>query len=227
MVDINLLDIDENEVVNYINSELLKGRNMKDIELNDFEVNDRVIVKRLVRRGYKRFENNLNIRDEKGKLIKVFNKDDSLKATNEENKEDKYKVTDNRKTIIGHNEDEQYDKGSSIVIHNGDIKIKEDNLKVQDIIELIDKKEEIFKMLDAFKKMSYNMGDNMSDNMETDATSITIRLPNPRNNQFKATIRLNDVVWEQFKEFANKYPFFTTKDLVSQALVDFMNKYNK
>ena len=35
------------EVVEYINKELLKGRTMKDIEVNDFGVNERVIGKRL------------------------------------------------------------------------------------------------------------------------------------------------------------------------------------
>ena len=43
-----------NEVVEYVNQELLKGRTMKDIETVDFGVNERVIVKRLNRRGYKK-----------------------------------------------------------------------------------------------------------------------------------------------------------------------------
>lgn len=45
------------EIVYYINNELKLGRSMKDIEINDFKVNDRVIVKRLNRKGYKRVEN--------------------------------------------------------------------------------------------------------------------------------------------------------------------------
>ena len=45
------------EIVDYINNELKLGRSMKDIEINDFKVNDRVIVKRLNRKGYKRVEN--------------------------------------------------------------------------------------------------------------------------------------------------------------------------
>ncbi|MBP3905934.1 MAG: hypothetical protein J6D12_02340, partial [Peptostreptococcaceae bacterium] len=42
-------------IVEYINNEL-KTRTMVDIEVNDFKVNDRVIVKRLTRRGYKRID---------------------------------------------------------------------------------------------------------------------------------------------------------------------------
>lgn len=44
------------EVVNYINIELLKGRSMKDIEEKDFGVNERVITKRLGRKGVKKVD---------------------------------------------------------------------------------------------------------------------------------------------------------------------------
>jgi hypothetical protein len=45
------------EVVKYINKELLKNRTMKDIEENDFNENKGVILKRLNRKGYKKIEN--------------------------------------------------------------------------------------------------------------------------------------------------------------------------
>lgn len=50
----NLDKLSVDEIVSYINIELKAGRSMKDIEINDFKVNDRVIVKRLNRKGYKR-----------------------------------------------------------------------------------------------------------------------------------------------------------------------------
>ena len=50
----NINSITITELVNYINIELNKGRTLKDIEINDFKVNDRVIAKRLSRKGYKR-----------------------------------------------------------------------------------------------------------------------------------------------------------------------------
>lgn len=42
------------EIIEYINAELLKGRTMKDIEENDFNVNERVITKRLARKNVKK-----------------------------------------------------------------------------------------------------------------------------------------------------------------------------
>ena len=44
------------EVVAYINSELLKGRSMKEIEQADFGVNERVITKRLARKNIKKVD---------------------------------------------------------------------------------------------------------------------------------------------------------------------------
>ncbi|MGL5149319.1 MAG: hypothetical protein ACRC7N_01950 [Clostridium sp.] len=54
-MDINTVSI--GQLVEYVNQELSKGRTMVDIETNDFNVNERVIAKRLTRRGYKRVEN--------------------------------------------------------------------------------------------------------------------------------------------------------------------------
>lgn len=54
-MDIKELSIEQ--LVEYVNQELLKGRSMVDIETNDFGVNERVIAKRLNRRGYKRVGN--------------------------------------------------------------------------------------------------------------------------------------------------------------------------
>lgn len=48
--------MDLGEVVAYINSELLKGRSMKEIEQEDFGVNERVITKRLARKNIKKVD---------------------------------------------------------------------------------------------------------------------------------------------------------------------------
>ena len=44
------------EIVAYLNSELLKGRSMKEIEQEDFGVNERVITKRLARKNIKKVD---------------------------------------------------------------------------------------------------------------------------------------------------------------------------
>jgi len=198
MLDINLLDEDILEFITYINVELLQGREMKDIEKNDFLVNERVIVKRLARRKYKRVPNTADIVDINGTLIKIFTEEDNSKTIELQPKE-----------IIS---DEEEDIKASVVHEAKDI-IYNENIKSNELLELINRKEEIFKVLDYFNNMSD------IDN------ELSIKLPNTKNNEFEVAVRLNDIVWEEFKDFSKKHPFFELEDLISQALVEFMNKY--
>lgn len=202
MLDINLLDEDILEFITYINVELLQGREMKDIEKNDFLVNDRVIVKRLARRRYKRVPNTADIVDTNGNLIKIFTEEDNSKTNKLQPKE-----------IIS---DEEGAIKASVVHEVKDI-IYNENIKSNELLELINRKEEIFKVLDYFRTMSDKVGDVENE--------LIIKLPNTKNNEFKSIVRLNDVVWEEFRDFSNKYPLFDLKDLTSQALVEFMTKY--
>ena len=51
------------EIVSYINGELLKGRPMKEIERIDFGVNERVITKRLARKNIKNVDGQFVLQD--------------------------------------------------------------------------------------------------------------------------------------------------------------------
>lgn len=51
------------EVIAYINGELLKGRPMKEIEKVDFGVNERVITKRLARKNIKKVDGQFVLQD--------------------------------------------------------------------------------------------------------------------------------------------------------------------
>lgn len=76
------------EVLNYLNGELLKGRSQKDIEINDFKVNERVVAKRLNRAGYKKINNqyikmditsnNTPYKKHTGKAEEVYNSSDDV-----------------------------------------------------------------------------------------------------------------------------------------------------
>lgn len=54
-MDINSFSIAQ--LAEYVNAELGKGRTLKDIEIQDFKVNPRVIGKRLARKDYKKVDN--------------------------------------------------------------------------------------------------------------------------------------------------------------------------
>ena len=68
----NINTINFKDLLDYVNQELQKGRSMKDIETIDFNVSERVISKRLKRRGYKRIDNKF-IKDESVIIQKNYN----------------------------------------------------------------------------------------------------------------------------------------------------------
>lgn len=60
------------EVVDYINGELLKGRTMREIEEEDFKVNERVITKRLARKNIKKINGQFVLQS--GSNVNTINK---------------------------------------------------------------------------------------------------------------------------------------------------------
>lgn len=61
--------------------------------------------------------------------------------------------------------------------------------------------------------------------IDTNNNSIIIELPYEDDKSFKASYRVNKTINEQFKEFCKQHNQFTAKDLLSQALKEFMDKY--
>ena len=103
-MDIKALSVEQ--LVEYVNKELLNGRSMVDIETNDFGVNDRVIVKRLTRRGYKRVGNEFT-KD----ITKVIQKDNKANV-----KDLKEELVVREKTVIQkHNKRIEEDKLNELV----------------------------------------------------------------------------------------------------------------
>lgn len=188
--DINNIE----EVVIYLNSELSKGRTQKDIEINDFKVNERVIAKRLISRGYKKIDNQY-IKNSENE-IKVINNDVS-----------KY---DNSNTKVISNDYKEYDKSDTLVIDK-----KEIQSKIIGLAENYDKILEIIRAYDKNNDAQYDKG----------SSDIIIHLPIETKTDFRATIRVNNIVWEQFSEFANAHKEFTKRDLISMALKEYIENH--
>lgn len=62
---------------------------------------------------------------------------------------------------------------------------------------------------------------------ENEASPIKIKLPVEQENNFKTSIRINKVVWEQFDLFCKNNSEYTKRDLLSMALKEYMAKYSK
>lgn len=182
------------EVVAYLNNELSKGRTQKEIEINDFKVNERVIAKRLTSRGYKKIDN---------QYIKY---DDSNTRVIKANK-NKY---DNSCTKVIEDNREEYDKSNTIVIEKKEIQNK--------LIGLAQNYDKILKIIQEYDK-KYDA------QYDKEYEGIVIELPVETKTDFRATVRVNNVIWEQFGEFANNHKEFTKRDLVSMALKEYMKNH--
>lgn len=90
------------------------------------------------------------------------------------------------------------------------------NIK-QDMIDIIEHKDDIFDMLEWFK----NRDDKgMTGVIEVINEGIKIDLPDSETT--RTTIRINKVIWDEFDLFCNKNKEFNKQDLMAQALKDFM-----
>lgn len=171
------------EVVNYINSELLKGRTMKEIEIYDFGVNERVIAKRLSRKNIKKIDGQFVLQGVGHTVLS----------------EENTKVEVVRGKSVSHKE---------VSVLPIDMK---DNFK-----NLMSNYNVLMEMIEAYK-----------NNGVVQEGGIVVQLPKEKNTLFKTSVRLNDVVYEEFKEFCSKHKTFTQKELHSMALLEYIKKYDK
>lgn len=164
-----------NEVVVYLNSELAKGRTQKEIEINDFKVNERVIAKRLTSRGYKKIDN-------------------------------QYIKHDNSTTKVIEVNNYEYDNNNTLGINKKEIQNK--------LIGLARNYDKILKLIQEY-----------DTKYDKEYDAIVIELPIETKADFRATVRVNNVVWEQFSNFANDHKEFTKRDLISMALKEYMENH--
>jgi hypothetical protein len=103
----------------------------------------------------------------------------------------------------------------SMTINNNNIK--------QDMIEIIEHKEDIFDMLKWFK--------NRDDNSMTEVIEVInegIKIDLPESETTRTTIRINKIIWDEFDLFCSENKEFNKQDLMAQALKNFMkDNYSK
>lgn len=176
----NIDNIDN--IVDFINLELSKGRTLADIERNDFGVNPSVISKRLGRLNYKRIDN---------KFIKL----------------------DYRQPV----------RQDVIRIETVDILEKNNMMTIDDIVTNKENQDKFINIINRYDDIMDLLDNKRINNFNNE---IVIELPNEEGKKdTRATIRVNKVVWENFNEFYDKNKAFSKKELLSQALKEFIEKY--
>lgn len=95
------------------------------------------------------------------------------------------------------------------------------NIK-QDMIDIIEHKDDIFDMLKWFK--------NRDDNSMTEVIEVInegIKIDLPESETTRTTIRINKIILDEFNLFCNENKEFNKQDLMAQALKDFMKNNSK
>lgn len=131
-------------------------------------------------------------------------------------------ICDNDKT------NESRDNSKLNIIHNSANSNNNDISKsfvsnkklMKNLVDLSDNYEKIINVLNWFEN------DRNKTNVIEVVQGIKIELPEEKNKEFRKTIRINDVVWEQFSEFCTNHREFTQKDLLSQALLEYIKSNN-
>lgn len=182
------------EVVVYLNNELAKGRTQKEIEINDFKVNERVIAKRLISRGYRKIDN---------QYIKYDNSNTRVIKGN------KNKYDNNHTEVIG-DDKQEYDNSNTLVINQKEIQNK--------LIGLAQNYDKILKIIQEYDQ-KYDA------QYDKEYAGIVVELPIETKTDFRATIRVNNVIWDNFSNFANNHKEFTKRDLISMALKEYMENH--
>jgi hypothetical protein len=131
------------QIVKFINEELSKGRTMIVIEKKEFNVNERVITKRLKRKGYTKINNQFVLKEglepqkEINKITKVITNNKSFKQKynndiNKDNLEELISLLEPIKEVI-----REYNKSKTFV------EVEPIELKVKNITEV---KQKLFKV---------------------------------------------------------------------------------
>jgi hypothetical protein len=206
-MDISKLDIDQ--LVKYINLELKKNSDLSVNKLCDKLEIKRSTFKTKVQKEHYSFNADTR-RYEKSEVAADI--DISMKEVIKSDDTDKNKDTPtndgNMTTVI----DKANDKDMTKVIPNNNDDVMFSHQIKNNLIELAKNYDKIMSLINSDKGMN---------------DGITIELPVETLDNFRTTIRVNNVAWGNFKEFCVENKMFTQRDLLSMALTEYMNKYNK
>ena len=185
------------EIKDYINLELAKGRPMVSIEKEDFEANERVIHKRLVRAGYKKIDNQYILSN------------DVIQVSNNSITKDK----------------DKYNKSITSVIQREEEAITKDfkETDIQALKELISLVEPLKDVIQMYNKSitSEKYIDIEPMELKIDKSKLS---GNIKATGFRIDESILKQ-WKEFiKDYNGEYK---VQDLVGQALLEFIEKYKK
>ncbi len=191
------------EQVEYINRELYNGCTLtKACNLIGI---DRSTVRNRFKKVGQRYDNSLN------RYVV-----DNGKTTITDNNRKAEISCDNDKTIVSKDEEQ-----GAMKHRDGSNAFVTDKKVMKNLLELSEKHNKIMEVLTWFEN------DKDKANVIEVREGIKIDLPQEIDTEFRKTVRVNDIVWKQFSKFCKEHKEFKQKDLHSQALLEYIEKYRK
>lgn len=121
--------------------------------------------------------------------------------------------------------DENVDNNELCQVSVNSLSLPLDNQKFNnDLIDLVHNYEKIKEVLNWYKERDSHMSDKV-EIVQVIQEGMRIDLPAYEGASYRASIRINPIIWEQFDQFANKYPQFVKADLIAQAMKEYMERY--
>ena len=111
---------------------------------------------------------------------------------------------------------EESNEIASTIINDTNVEVFS-NSDLSQLQDFISNYKTIMQMVEMFKQ---------NNKLDSENKNITIELPFEDDKSYKASYRVNKTINEQFKEFCKGHKEFTSKDLLSMALKEYMDKYN-
>lgn len=95
----------------------------------------------------------------------------------------------------------------------------------RDLIALAKQYDEIQEALIKIKSLDSHMTDAKQEVITVVQEGIKIDLPDYEGQAYRASVRINPIVWQEFDEFASQHKEFDKASLIAQAMKDYMEKH--
>lgn len=190
--------------INVVNDKLNEGLSVKEIR-EQLSIGEKKFQKEIKELGYK-YNQKLKkyVKGSEEAQREVLN----TSMTNYSNDKDKDLTSKNNK---------EYD--NSLTIDIPENMIEADTFK-SNLIDLV-------LNYDKIKKMMYDYEHTSDIQNVIEVQQQGIKIDKPDGNIIRTTIRINEEILNIFKSFCDKNKEYTQKDLLGQALLEFVRKYDK
>lgn len=120
--------------------------------------------------------------------------------------------------------DKQVSADSQLTV--SDFALELDNRQAKEnLIDLLSSYNDIKNMLEWYKSNDSQMSASKIEVVEVLEQGIKIDLPTYEGAAYRASVRINPIIWAEFDDFAKEHPEFDKASLIAQAMKEYIKKH--